>query len=166
MASLIESLINILKDQSINYEQLLIISKEKRNCIINNDINDLKDIISAENNIIGKNQKLEIKREKIISDISNVLNQERESLTLTKILELIKNQKEYSTLLEVKNNLRNILDDLKYYNDQNKLLIESSLEYIDFSINVVMYKINDENNYYNLDGESALNCNSFFDAKS
>lgn len=166
MASLTEELITILKSQMKNYEELLILSEEKKSVIMKNDIDMLQKITAAENTIIGRNQKLENKREECIKDIALVLNQDFKELTITKILELIKNQKEYNHLLSIRDKLKEILDSLKVQNDQNKTLIESSLDYVDFSVNLLRADSSKDQVYYSQQqGEVLQQEKNLFDAK-
>ena len=166
MASLIEELIGTLKKQMQNYEELLILSQEKKGIVIRNDIEMLQKITAAENTIIGRNQKLEHKRELCVKDIATVLNVNSKQLTITKIAELIKNQKEYSELVAIRDDLKKVLGDLKVKNDQNQALINSSLDYINFSVNAIRSGGNVELSYYSQGEEVVVNDGkNFFDAK-
>lgn len=165
MASLIEDLINTLKEQLVNYEELLILSEEKRATVIRNDIETLQKLTAAENTIIGRNQRLETKREECVKNIAIVLNTNYKELTITKIAELIKNQQEYNELIKVKEDLKETLKSLKAKNDINKTLIESSLDYIEFSVNIMRSDITKDSSYYSKNGEVLQEGKNFFDAK-
>lgn len=166
MASLIDELIITLKDQVRNYEELLILSEEKKSIIMKNDIETLQKVTAAESTIIGRNQRLENKREECVKNISIVLNQDFKELTITKISELIKNQKEYDELVKTRNNLKEVLESLKVRNDQNKTLIESSLDYIDFSVNLIRSDGSKDQVYYSQkEGEVFQQGKNLFDAK-
>jgi len=165
MASLMEELIDTLKKQRHNYEELLILSEEKKSIIIKNDISTLQKVSAAENTIIGRNQRLENEREKCVKNIAIVLNTKSEELTITKIAELIKNQKEHDELIAIRDELKAILEELKTKNERNKLLIDSSLDYINFSVNIVRSGGAGEFSQYPKSSEPVDNGKNFFDAK-
>lgn len=137
MASLIEELITTLKNQHTHYEELLILSEEKSNIIAKNDVETLQQITAAETAIIGKNQRLDQKREEIVKNIGIVLNQDHTQLTITKISQIIKSEDESNQLVDIKDKLKKTLDALKQKNEINASLIQSSLDYIDFSVNLM-----------------------------
>lgn len=143
MASLIEEIITTLNSQNTHYEEILILAEEKSKIIKNQDIETLQKVTSAETAIIGKIQKLEIKREEIVKNIAIVLNQKYEELTISKIAEIINNEDDKANLLEVKSKLKQTLETLKKKNELNKGLLQSSLDYVDFSVNVIRNGNND-----------------------
>jgi len=102
LAGLINELIDILYSQANNYDELLVLSKEKRTVIIENNTEMLQKITQAENTIIGRNQRMENKRLEIISNIANVLNYDANELTVSSLAELIRGQAEYPELVKVK----------------------------------------------------------------
>ncbi|MDR2899821.1 MAG: flagellar protein FlgN [Clostridiales bacterium] len=169
LAGLINELIDILKKQAVNYDELLILSREKRRVIINNDTQMLQKITQAENSIIGRNQRMENKRLEIIKDIAIVLNQKADELTLSSLAELIKEQGEYQELVTARKALVDILDDLKSVNDQNSKLLDNSLEYIDFTLNLVRSSFDDMDTYSSQIGKGSKSKpgddGSFFDVK-
>lgn len=137
MAGLINELLTILKEQTKSYDELLVLSREKRRVIIENDVEMLGKITQAENSIIGQTQKAENRRLEVMNDIATVLAQNPEELTLAKLAELIKDQNEHGELLELGKTLKATLDNLKEENDRNTVLIQSSLDYIEFTVNLV-----------------------------
>ena len=137
MAGLINELLVVLNDQAENYENLLGLSQEKHEVLVQNDVKSLQKITNVENIIVGNNQKLEKKRVKIIRDISMVLGRKEDEMTLTLLAELIKQQEEYAPLVEVSQRLRSVVDQLKEANESNKTLLALSLDYVEFTMNLI-----------------------------
>lgn len=137
MASLIEDFIATLTKQHDHYEELLILATEKVNIIKNDDVETLQKITAAETAILGKATKLENKREEIVKNIGVVLNRNADDLTLSSIAELINNEEDSKQLLELKDKLYNTLTQLKDKNEVNRAVIQTSLDYIDFSVNLL-----------------------------
>ncbi|MCL2611106.1 MAG: flagellar protein FlgN [Defluviitaleaceae bacterium] len=137
MASLVDNLLNTVNEQKTCLEELLVLSQAKRDLIVNNDIENLQKMTAAESAIVAKNQKLDREREEIVKDIATVLAENSEELTLTKISELITDDNDKQKLISARDGIEEILKDLKRQNDQNHELITVSLDYIEFSMNVL-----------------------------
>ena len=151
MAGLINELLTVLNEQTENYENLLALSHEKHQVLVENDVKALQKITNVENIIVGNNQRLEKKRVKITADISTVLGKRESDMTLSLLAEMIKQQEEYPALVDVSKRLRTAVEDLKEVNDRNKTLLEFSLDYIDFTMNLVRSSASDAppSNYNN-----------------
>lgn len=138
MAGLIQDLIGSLQDQLICYEQLLDLSDEKTKVIIANQVDSLQAVTKREQELAGKLPRLERKREQICSDIALVLNQDPEGLTLQTIIELLKEApEEQSQLVKLKQDITDVIEQLKLSNEKNKKLIHQALDYIEFTMNAI-----------------------------
>ena len=137
MASLVDNLLNTVNEQKNCLGELLVLSEAKKDLIVNNDIENLQKMTAAESAIVAKNQKLDKEREEIVKDIATVLAENAEDLTLTKISELITDDKDKLKLINARDEIDEILQNLKRQNDQNHELITVSLDYIEFSMNVL-----------------------------
>ncbi|MCL2564836.1 MAG: flagellar protein FlgN [Defluviitaleaceae bacterium] len=165
MAGLINELLTILKEQTRSYDELLVLSREKRRVIIENDVDMLGKITQAENSIIGQTQKAENRRLEVMDNIATVLAQNPEELTLTKLAELIKGQEEYDELVELGKTLKATLDNLKEENDRNTVLIQSSLDYIEFTVNLVRQAASADDTYTGTRKQAPGLDKGFFDKK-
>ena len=77
-------------------------------------------------------------RMETVKNIGIVLNRNPETLTLHSIVEMLHNQpEEQQKLRAIHDKLRVTTGRLKDINSQNKLLIEESLEMIEFNMNVL-----------------------------
>ena len=137
MAGMMDQLVEVLGEQTERYKELLGLALEKRDIIINNDIEALQQINHLENLVISQNQKLEKKRVSLVADMALVLNQKEDDLTLTKLIELMDGQAEQAALTEARDKIKEVIDELKENNTQNGLLIQNALEYIEFSTNLM-----------------------------
>ena len=164
MAGLINELIDILQGQLQNYDELLVLSAEKRNVVIENNTEMLQKITQAENSIIGRNQRMENKRLEVIGNIANVLNHNVEELTISSLIELIKDQEEHLALVKVRDNLVETLEALKVENDRNAILLESSIDFINFTVNLM--RSSEDNDPFNRQRKKTPGAEKgFFDAK-
>ncbi len=164
MASLIEELIDTLDEQNKIYETLLEIASKKKVAIIENNISNLQEVVAQENTIVGRSIRLDKKRIELFNDMGTVLN--KKNMTLSDIIEAIKGQEEEKRLLEIKEKAEDILPKLKNLNDQNQELIQISMDYIDYSVNLIRGGAIGKTTYYDAIGnEIDVSDKKMFDAR-
>ena len=130
MASLIDTLIDVLGQEDAEYKKLLELSNNKTQAIVGADIERLQARIDAIN-------KLEQQRMENVDDICNVLNLRRKDIKLEDILEVLKKQpKEHDALEAVNAQLKKTLNELMKINENNKLLTKESLDMVEFELNI------------------------------
>lgn len=142
----IDKLITILEDEINIFKQILDLSKEKTSVIVEGKINDLENMLSKEQSLVVKIGELESQRENITEDIKAQLNIDKDEFYLTTLTEYIDETKS-CILKETQKEFTKVLDDLKETNQINSQLINNSLEYIDFSINLLSSEEVQANNY-------------------
>lgn len=138
MASLIEELISILKQEEEVYQRLLPAAEKKTKIIIENDLTALQQITEQEQLEIEAVTALEHKRDEVIVNMGIVLNRNPKTLTLRKLISLLERQPaEQQELAKLHDSLTAILKKLSDANVRNQSLIEQSLEMIEFNMNLI-----------------------------
>ena len=137
MASLIDTLIDVLDKENTQYERLLDLSNTKTAAIVNGDVDKLQGILGQEQQSIDIINRLDAKREENVKDICNVLNLPEKGIRIEDIVQMLSKQpKEQSVLEEVHLKLKRTLDQLMRVNDNNKALLQESMDMIEFEINL------------------------------
>lgn len=137
MASLIETLIDVLDKENTEYEGLLSLSENKTSAIVRGDVERLQEILGEEQRYIDNISKLDKKREENVKDICNVLNLSEKGMKIDLIIEMLsKRPKEQSALQEVHLKLKRTLDQLMKINENNKVLLKESMDMIEFELNL------------------------------
>ena len=163
-----EDLISILEQEDSLYEDLLKLSMSKTPVLISGDLEALSRITEDEQEIVNKVNALDKKREEGMKDIANVLGKDVKTLKLTDLIDVLRSRPaEQNRLAAIYDKLS---DTMKRTNEQNKELIESSLEMVQFDMNVLQaYKAAPETANYS---RNALNSGAYmgnmkggFDAK-
>ena len=171
MASLMEDLISILEQEDSLYEDLLKLSMSKTPVLISGDLEALSRITEDEQEIVNKVNALDKKREEGMKDIANVLGKDVKTLKLTDLIEILRSRPaEQNRLAAIYDKLSDTIGQMKRTNEQNRELIESSLEMVKFDMNVLQaYKAAPETANYS---RNALNSGAYmgnmkggFDAK-
>ena len=171
MASLMEDLISILEQEDSLYEDLLKLSMSKTPVLISGDLEALSRITEDEQEIVNKVNALDKKREEGMKDIANVLGKDVKTLKLTDLIDVLRSRPaEQNRLAAIYDKLSDTIGQINMTNEQNKELIESSLEMVQFDMNVLQaYKAAPETANYS---KNALNSGAYmgnmkggFDAK-
>ncbi|MCX4339282.1 MAG: flagellar protein FlgN [Lachnospiraceae bacterium] len=171
MASLMETLIEVLEKENLEYGNLLALSMKKTPVIVSDDIKVLAEITDEEQIIVSRINHLDKQRIDAVNDIANVLNKD---VTKLKIADLIKmlaaRPQEQARLASVFDDLRRNVLAVKQINEQNRELIENALELVQFNMQVIqaMNKAPETANYnkeaYNT-GDVIGTATKAFDAK-
>ena len=160
MPGLIDNLIEKIEIQDSIYKEIIELLLEKKQIIINNDIQALREIVDKENSTTARALKVEKDRESIMKNISIVLNKAQEELTFDFLIDSLEGKQGQNELRKIVFEIRKTSKKMKEINDSVKKLIENALEYIDYSINAIHTSnaINQNNQDY-IDSSSFLDIN-------
>lgn len=92
MASLMDDLLGVLDSEEQGYRQLIALSEEKRQVIIDADIARLDEITEQEQFVADKLHNLELRRVGILSDMAVVLGQNPKELTVERMIHILAKQ--------------------------------------------------------------------------
>ncbi|HQA58846.1 MAG TPA: flagellar protein FlgN [Acetivibrio sp.] len=162
---LINDLIDILEKELKIYEDILEISKNKTDIIVKGKVKELENITELEQSFIAQIGKLEAAREDLVDKIcSDIGKDSSKNITVTELMGYIE-ASQAERLNSYKENMVSLLKEIKDKNDLNAKLIKSSIDYIDFSINI-MSNVSVEGNNYS--GKAQINDSekkTYFDVK-
>ena len=138
MAGMIDQLIDVMKEQTERHNELYGLSLEEKEAIIKNDIETLQKLVSLKNIVISQTNRLEKQRISLVKDIAEVTGNKSSDLSLGDVIEILKDQPaNQEKLREAGNALKEAVNKLKEVNDINKALLESSLEFVEYSLNAL-----------------------------
>ena len=138
MASLMENLINVLEEEAKAYEELLELSMKKTPIIVSGDLEGLQRITDEEQIVVAKINRLDAKREEVTRDIANVLNKDVTKLKLVDIIQMLSQRPvEQKQLAAAHDKLKEVVGQMARINEQNRDLIQSSLEMVEFDLNLI-----------------------------
>lgn len=171
MASLIDSLIETLNGEDLEYQRLLDLSVSKTDVIVRGDLNALSVITDKEQEIVSRITVLENSRTSTMTEIAKILNTDVAGLKLDDLINLLKKKPgEQKRLSTVHDNLHATLYQMKTVNERNEELLKESIEMVNFNMNLIqaMRKAPETANYnkgaYNT-GASLGITSGGFDAK-
>lgn len=172
MASLIDDFIDTLDKEDIEYRQLLEMSRRKTKIIVKGDVEGLSKITDEEQIVVERISHLDKHRVEVLTDIATVLNKDVHDLKVPDLIALLAKQpKEQGRLSEVYDRLKKTVEQMKAVNDQNRNLINLSLDMVQFDMNLIQaMKRGPETGDYNSSGgysdSGMMGGRSRFDSKS
>ena len=89
MASLMENLIEVLNNESQEYDQLLELSTKKTPVLVAGNLEELARITDEEQLVASRITHLERKRQEVFADIANVINRDVKTLLLPDLIEIL-----------------------------------------------------------------------------
>ncbi len=138
MASLMENLITVLGSLCDEYEGLAGLSSKKAPVIVAGDLEELSKITDEEQSVVSKINRLDHQRREVIHDIANVVNRDVEDLKLAAIIQMLEPRpEEQQRLSEVYDRLGAAVRRVQQVNMQNKELLTSALEMVEFDMNIL-----------------------------
>ncbi len=135
MASLYDELVSNLNEQLEYYGELSAIALEKTSVVVKNDIDSLSKINTVENMLVVRLEKLDKKNKEILNDILMVTGKKLDKVTVRNIAKLLSNE-EGAELERLTKELYEVATQMKEINEKNRILVDTSLEFADFSMNV------------------------------
>ncbi|MEK3733191.1 MULTISPECIES: flagellar protein FlgN [Paenibacillus] len=141
----VRSIIDCMRRQIELHEQLIEAGKDKRQAIMVNDVERLTAVITRENRLLKQVAETEALRQ---GAADNFLREKgirsQLQLTVTELTRLVFNPEEKDELLAVQRELTDRLLELKELNNSNRDLIEQSLDFIDYSLNLLVSNPDDD----------------------
>jgi flagellar biosynthesis/type III secretory pathway chaperone len=162
IVNLLDDLMDILEAEKEIYTKLLSISKDKVRILVEGKINELDQMVKAEQIFITDIGKLEDKREQIAEKIAENSGIPKEQLNINHLKSIQPIHKD--EIDAVQSQINELLIQLKEANDINTQLIQHSLDYINNTINLVVSSQEQKTNYNPKAKESGTA--SFFDRKA
>lgn len=169
MASLMDNLVEVLEEENTQYEKLVELSKEKKQAIIKADIHTLEEIAEREQEISSLLRNLDIRRDEVLKDMSDVLGKDFKEMTITRLIGYLDQQpKEQERLSEIRAKILDTGNQMQEWNKRNEKLLNQALEMVEFDLTLFKsMRQAPETANYNKDACNTgdLLGNSGFDAK-
>lgn len=155
----INDLFDVLNGEMLLYKDLLDISSKKTDVIIHGKIQELDNMTKVEGNIICRLSKLEEEREKILQQYDNT-----GEITISELCKMLPADDAFR-LRKIQVEFESILKALNDRNGLNKLLLQQSIEYVNYSIGVISSNLVQDNGIYG-DKGSLKQYSSIIDKKA
>lgn len=162
----IDKFCEILNEQLALHENLLSLSEEKKEILINGSLARLEQIVKEEHKLIQEVSYLEKDRYAMIRQLAEALRIEVEKITVSFLIEVVQDENDKHRLTKLKDSLEEVVKELGDINELNAKLLEQSLEYIQTTMEIITDDPDQEAVYTNPAKANMRKGRSIFDAKS
>ncbi len=143
---LIDKLLEVLEQEYKVYEDILRLSKDKTNIIVEGKVSELDNIVKLEQALVMQIARIDQKREEILQQICNETDSGEKTMNISEIKKHT-SEAQSKRLEEYQGKMLGIVDELGHINKLNSKLIQNSLEFIEFSLNLMANADAASNNY-------------------
>ena len=135
MASLVEELVVLLKEETEDYRKLVEYGEKKRQILIDADVPALEKLTALEQEASDELIVKGSKQAGLLNDIATVLGKEQEQMTVTKLIGCLDSQpKVQAKLMAAKEALIDSAKELQEINNINSVLLAQAIEMAEFDI--------------------------------
>lgn len=129
-----EEMIEILEKQYEIYQEMLKISEKKTDIVVKDKVDELKELVTREEELVGKFIVLEKRRVSIVKEFGKSKGIDGIP-KIPKICEYFPENKD--RLMELRESILSITKKIDEKNKLNEKLIKNSLDYINFSVGLI-----------------------------
>jgi len=162
--SIVNELIGVLNGECEIYKEILSLAYKKKEIIIKGRVTELENLVKLEQSLLVKVGKLDRQREDLTRKLTELLGIDESEATITNICSKL-DKNEADQLLAIKETFQDVLQELRDVNELNSRLVKNSLDYINFSINLLGAAGNLNNSYMETGQPSGGQTKHFFDYK-
>jgi flagellar biosynthesis/type III secretory pathway chaperone len=146
---------------------LLDLAEQKTNILVLNQVDKLNQIVNKETSMMKQITILDLQR---IEDISGLLIEKgykpNPNITVGDLIKLVVKVEDKKLLADAQKQLLSTIDKLSELNHLNQKLIEQSLAYIEFSMDLVLGPPEDEVIYRRPEQQQGIKRNGIFDSRA
>jgi len=136
MGAFYETLRDLLTRERVLYEQAVELSRSKKEAVMNNKVAEVDVLIRSEQRLINDLQAAESKRLACLQDFAAHSGRDPAGMTLAGMVEAAP-ENERASLAEIHGALRSTLETLLALNEENRVLVESQLQYTQYMLSVL-----------------------------
>ncbi|GIP65200.1 hypothetical protein J32TS6_37550 [Virgibacillus pantothenticus] len=160
----LQSILDLLERLLHLHMELIELAKKKTEVVKTGDVDTLSSILAAERKQIRKIEKAEKERQHKMAAWFAANQCQDQDHTVTTLLSLVKSGEEKEKLVELTTLLTKSMTELKQQEQLNYMLIQQSLQFVQFSLNVMNPSIQSVN-YGTTENQTRSVKQSLFDSK-
>jgi flagellar biosynthesis/type III secretory pathway chaperone len=135
-SQVLKEILETLDRETRVYSSILKMSKDKTRLIVEGRVSELENIVKLEQTFLMQLGRLDNERSSLIEKLAGEFGISSSELTISALQGKI-DAAQADELHKCQTNMTGIIDELKGTNELNSRLIKNSLEFIDFSINLL-----------------------------
>ncbi|WJH36310.1 flagellar protein FlgN [Paenibacillus sp. CC-CFT747] len=164
----LQGLIESMEKLTALHGMLIELGKQKTSVLVHNEVEQLNRLVQQESQVVRQITEWNGKREAAVMEfLLHKGFRPSPNVTVSELTKLIFNAEEKQTVLNLQQLLLGRITELRQLNAVNQQLIEQSLAFIDYSLDVVLGPPEDEAVYRNpMQQNSRAKRNGYFDTRA
>lgn len=159
-------MIEILQKQLNLYEKLLVCEEEKKPLILANEVVKLNVLTQKEKLLTAQADELETSRLLMTARHFKELGFRNRSGVLSDLIKSVNQPEEKRQLMEMHEKLTKVLTRIKQINEENQSLIKQSLDFVNFSISLMVEDPNEDVVYQHPMNQTYGNKRNWYDSRA
>ena len=151
MIRVINALKAVLQLETVEYKQMLALAADKKDALFKNNVADLDAVVARETTVLKRIKQLEAEREALIEKAAVLSHKPKSTMRLTDIIELVSGDMR-EEFTRIRDELNDVIMQLKLCNKANKGLVETQLQYASFCVNLLSGHVGAIGTYTNAGG--------------
>jgi hypothetical protein len=148
---ILQRLIRILSQEIVTYTKLLTSLEEKQQAIIQGKVENMQKVTEKEQSILSDAKLTEKERNLAISSLRNNSIDMKDVENLTQLIAVVET-KYHDRLAEIQESLQNVLEKVALKNEQNKFLLNHSINFVQTMIKDLLSSNENMNDLYAQNG--------------
>jgi len=153
LRELVARFLGVMREERLVYAGLLALAEKKKDAILDKNTDTLDAIVRQEQALILRLGQMETRRTQCLEDLSDETGRDLPDITLLDWAEY-GTPEQSSDVRALHAELGGILAELEEKNNQNRLLLESRMEYVQFALDVL--HSGQDPGLYNTQGDGAF----------
>jgi flagellar biosynthesis/type III secretory pathway chaperone len=138
----------VLQLETVEYKQMLALAAEKKDALFKNQVSDLDAVVAREITVLKRIKQLEKEREALIERAAVLSHRPKSTMHLNDIIEIASGDM-HEEFIRIRDELNEVIMQLKLSNKANNGLIETQLQYASFCVNLLSGHVNMLGTYSN-----------------
>ncbi len=136
MIRVLNALKSVLVLETVEYKQMLALAAEKKDVLFKNDVPRLELIVAREMTVLKRIKQLETEREALIAKVAMLSHRPKSTMRLSDMIDMLDGDLR-AEFIQIREELSDVVLQLKNSNQANKGLIETQLQYASFCVNLM-----------------------------
>ncbi|MFB9276269.1 flagellar protein FlgN [Cohnella cellulosilytica] len=153
----------------LQHEQMIVYAERKKEALVANDIDVLNEMVTKESRLVKLITEAEGRRQQAVNAVLREAGfNPTPSTTVASLIRMITNAEDKKKLSNLADKLSAAVERIRALNELNMKLTQQSIEFNDFSLNLLASAYDDQDYVYKKPTESAYGQNKlrFFDSKA
>jgi flagellar biosynthesis/type III secretory pathway chaperone len=165
----VQDIVDVLNQMADLHDQMIELSEKKKEAIVRNDMKALNQIVLKEAEFIKLNEALEQRR---VSAVNRYWFSKgygpKSDITLSEMIKMVVRIEDKMELQNAQARLEQSIGTLKQLNEINQQLLQESLSYLDYSLNLLLGSNDSDDAIYSIPSKNGFagNRTGFFDLKA